>query len=167
MVTKRKEDYLEAIDEVVKKKGFAKVVDISRTLGIGFSSVSEMFQKLAEEGYLIYEKYKGVTLTERGKKVAKETQNRHDTLRSFLVILGVDEEVANEDACKIEHVVHRQTMEKLERFVSFVQQFEKFPIWLEYFKHYLKTGEFFLSSHPEIKKKCPIYQKLKKEEREI
>jgi len=160
MVTHRKEDYLEAIDEVARKKGYAKVVDISKSLGIGSSSVTEMFQKMAEEGYIHYEKYRGVTLTEKGKKVAEETQSRQDTLRAFLTILGIDEEIANEDACRIEHQVHPLTMERLEKFVSFVQQFDDFPLWLEHFEHYLRTGKIIRPTRGEVKEGCPIYKGL-------
>jgi len=163
MVTGRKEDYLEAIDEVARKKGYAKVIDISKRLGIGSSSVTEMFQKMAEEGYINYEKYRGVTLSEKGKRVAKETQSRHDTLKAFLTILGINENIANDDACKIEHHVHPLTMERLEKFVSFVQQFDDFPLWLEHFKHYLRTGKVIKPAREKIKDGCPIYKGLHQE----
>jgi DtxR family transcriptional regulator, Mn-dependent transcriptional regulator len=142
MVTDRKEDYLEAIDEVARTKGYAKVVDIARCLNVAPSSVTEMFQKMAEDGYLLYEKYRGVTLTEQGRKVAQETQGRHDTLKAFLTtVLGVEEHLADEDACRIEHQLHPETMERLELFMSFVQEFQETPGWLEPLHHYLKTGK--------------------------
>ncbi len=140
MVSERKEDYLEAIDEISQRNGIVKAVEVSRALGIGPSSVTEMFQKLAEEGYLNYEKYNGVTLTEEGRKVAMATRDRHETLRSFLEIIGVGAEVADEDACRIEHVVTPKTMEQLEKFVAFVGEFEEFPTWLKHFRHFLETG---------------------------
>ena len=67
MTSRREEDYLEAIDEVVQKKKYAKVNDVSKVLGVGLSSVTEMFQKLDSEGFIDYEKYSGVTLTKMGE----------------------------------------------------------------------------------------------------
>ena len=160
MVSERMEDYLEAIEEVAGKKGYAKVVDVSKHLGIAPSSVTEMFQKLSDEGYIHYEKYRGVTLTDKGKAVARDTKNRHETLKTFLEILGVDEDIADEDACGIEHHVHALTMERLEKFVSFVQQFDYLPLWLEHFKHYLETGELIRPSPERHKDECPIYKEI-------
>ena len=101
MTTERAEDYLEALDTVIDKKGFAKVKDISQILGVGAPSVSEMFQKLSKAGYINYEKYDGVTLTKKGKIIAKKTRKKHKTLKEFLIILGINEKTADADACRI------------------------------------------------------------------
>ena len=87
MTTERTEDYLEVLDVIIIEKGFAKVKDVSKILGVGPSSVTEMFQKLSEAGYINYEKYSGVTLTVKGKKIAKKTRKKHDTLKEFLSII--------------------------------------------------------------------------------
>ncbi|RLF49258.1 MAG: hypothetical protein DRN20_02640, partial [Thermoplasmata archaeon] len=139
-VTRREEQYIEAIYEIVKKKGYAKVKDVSELLGVGLSAVSEMFKKLDEDGYVNYEKYGGVTLTKKGEKVAVKLSKKHEVLREFLIILGVDEEVADEDACEIEHVVRQETMDRLTKFVEFIKS-RKDPRWLERFKEYYETGE--------------------------
>jgi Mn-dependent DtxR family transcriptional regulator len=70
-----------------------------------------------DEGYIRYEKYKGARLTAKGKRVARETQKRHETLRSFLLMLGIDEKSANEEACKMEHILSSKTIKKLAEFV--------------------------------------------------
>ena len=140
MVTARIEQYIEAIYEIVKKKGYARVKDVSESLGVGFSAVSEMFGKLSDKGYINYEKHGGVTLTKKGEKLAINLSKKHKVLRDFFIILGIDEEVADEDACEIEHVVKQETMDRLTKFVGFVKS-HKDPHWLERFKEYYETGE--------------------------
>ncbi len=140
MLGKREEEYLEAIFDVVQDKGYAKVKDISESLDVGLSSVTEMFQKLDKKGYIDYEKYSGVTLTDKGEQKAVDLSEKHEVLKDFFIILGMDEELADEDACKIEHVVRRETMERLTKFVDFIQSHEK-PPWLERFKRYYETGD--------------------------
>jgi len=142
MTTERTEDYLEALDIIIEKKGYAQVKDVTKFLGVGASSVTEMFQKLGGAGYINYEKYSGVTLTSKGKNIAKKTRKKHDTLKKFLLIIGVDEKIANEDACKIEHIVNPKTMDRLTKFVEFVKKFEEEPRWLDHFKHFYETGEY-------------------------
>ncbi len=142
MTTERTEDYLEALDIIIEKKGYAQVKDVTKFLGVGASSVTEMFQKLGAAGYINYEKYSGVTLTSKGKNIAKKTRKKHDTLKKFLLIIGVDEKIANEDACKIEHIVNPKTMDRLTKFVEFVKRFEDSPKWLDHFKHFYETGEY-------------------------
>jgi DtxR family Mn-dependent transcriptional regulator len=102
-----------------------------------------MFQKLKEKGYINYEKYRGVTLTKKGEEIAQKTKKRHDTLREFLLILGIPEDIANEDACRIEHVVNVETMKRLTKFVDFVQDFDQQPRWLNHFRYYYETGKHF------------------------
>jgi len=155
-VTERTEDYLEAIDTVVEKKGYARVKDVSDILGVALSSVTEMFQKLSEAGYINYEKYSGVTLTEPGRKIAKETKEKHRILREFLLILGVDNAIADEDACKIEHVVNVETLDRLTKFVAFVHHKEEGPLWLDHFKYFYETGKY-IECYPGNREKCPVH----------
>ena len=110
MPTERIEDYLEAIQLITTKKGYARGKDVAELLGISPSSVTEMFQKLSKKGYINYEKYSGVTLTDKGRRIAIKTQRIHDTLERFLLILGLDENIAKEDACRIEHVLNPETL---------------------------------------------------------
>ena len=145
MATERTEDYLEVLDVIISEKGYAKVKDVSRILGVGPPSVTEMFQKLGEIGYINYEKYSGVTLTSKGKKIAIKTRKKHETLKNFLLIFGVSKKIANEDACRIEHVVNSETINRLTKFVDFVQHFKEGPKWLDNFKYYYETGEYIES----------------------
>lgn len=135
MTTERVEDYLKAIEKVIEKKGYAQVKDISRELELSSPSVTGMFKKLTKLGYINYEKYGGVTLTPEGEKIAKCTMEKHGVIRDFLEILGVEEETADQDACKIEHVLAPETFEVLTKFVEFIDRREEWPYWLDHFRH--------------------------------
>jgi DtxR family Mn-dependent transcriptional regulator len=141
MVTKSVEDYLEAIYRLIKEKGYARPIDIAQKLQVKQPSATEMIQRLAKSELVSYEKYRGLSLTPKGKKIAKSIYQRHKTLTEFLKILGVKEKIAEQDACKIEHDVNPQTMKHMLKFVEFVQKSPKKPEWLEHFEYYIRTGE--------------------------
>jgi DtxR family Mn-dependent transcriptional regulator len=136
------EDYVELIYILEKKKKKVHTNDVANIFNISPASVTEIFQKLSDEDYIVYEKYSGVRLTTKGKKIAVETKRKHDTLKSFLMILGVSEDIADEDACKIEHITNPETMKRFTKFVEFVQKFNQEPKWLTRFQHYYSTGEY-------------------------
>ncbi|HPR41426.1 MAG TPA: metal-dependent transcriptional regulator [Candidatus Methanofastidiosa archaeon] len=140
MPTIKTEEYIEVIYEIVEKKGYARVKDVALMLDVGLSTVSEMFQKLSNEDYINYEKYSGVTLTEKGEKLAKLLERRHGTIKSFLKLLGLPEDLADKEACTLEHVMEKETIERLTCFVDFIDSIEN-PPWLERFKVYCATGE--------------------------
>jgi Mn-dependent DtxR family transcriptional regulator len=77
-----------------------------------------MIQRLDECGYLEYEKYRGIRLTDDGIKIAKSIHNRHEILAQFFRMIGVDDEIANNDAEGIEHHLHPETLKKLEDFMT-------------------------------------------------
>src|SRR5438309_11361322 len=97
------EDYLERIHELIEQKGYARVVDIASSLKVRQASVTSMVQKLGELGYLNYEKYRGLILTDRGREVARKIRNRHETLSRFFSLLGLDPESQKRDIEGIEH----------------------------------------------------------------
>ncbi len=138
--TKSIEDYLKTIYILVKEKGVAKTLEISSMLNVRPPSVSEMIQKMSEQGLVSHKKYRGITLTKKGERLAKEMYTRNETLVDFLKIIGVDEEIAKEDACRMEHDLDPMTMEYLTQFVEFVQTSPRNPRWLEHFRYYIKTG---------------------------
>ena len=77
-----------------------------------------MKQRLEESGYLDYEKYRGIRLTDDGIKIVKSIHNGHEILAQFFRMIGVDEEIANNDAEGIEHHLHHETLKKLEEFMT-------------------------------------------------
>ena len=152
------EDYVELVYIIQNKKEKVHTNDIASSFNISPASVTEIFQKLNDEGYINYEKYSGVTLTEKGRKIALNTKKKHDTLKNFLIILGVDEKIADEDACKIEHQVNSETMRKLRKFVKFAKLEDGCTKWLDHFKYYDETGKYILCT-PKDQESCPIHSK--------
>lgn len=120
--TDRMEDYLEVVYELVGQKGYANTVDISNYLNVSSPSVTKMMQRLDEAGYLKYEKYRGIRLTEEGIRIAESIRNKHGLLAEFFKIIGVDEESANNDAEGIEHHLHPETIKKLKEFMSVLKK---------------------------------------------
>ncbi len=138
MTTRNIEDYLEAIWDLQKNKGYIKVKDIADKLEVTRPSVSEMIKKLSENEYIIYEKYGGIIFTGRGKKLAQEIKKRHNLFVEFLKIIGVSEENAQLDACKLEHDVSPETITCLLEFVEFISLLPESSKWKENFQEYLK-----------------------------
>ena len=120
--TDRMEDYLEVIFELVEQKGYATTVDISTYLNVSSPSVTKMTQKLDETGYLKYEKYRGIRLTDEGVRIAQNIRTRHGLLAEFFKMIGVDEESANSDAEGIEHHLHPETIKRLEGFINILKK---------------------------------------------
>ena len=107
------EDYLERILELINTKGNARVVDIAQSLKISQASVTNMIQKLDAEGFVVYERYRGVVLTEEGGKVGAEIARRHEVLTRLLASFGLDPQTVHEDVEGMEHHISRQTLEVL------------------------------------------------------
>ncbi|MBE9505926.1 MAG: metal-dependent transcriptional regulator [Chloroflexi bacterium] len=137
------EDYLEAIGTLEDEHGVVRVTQLSDALNVSKPSVTAAVGRLAQEGLVLHEKYGSVELTPRGKAVADDVWKRHETLWIFLTeILGVSEETAEGDACKLEHHLSPDATERLACFVEFVLEGEKGrPQWLEDFAAALtRTG---------------------------
>lgn len=132
------EDYLEAIYNLNQEKGYIATSDISDRLGVTPPTVSNMVTKLAEEGYLVHEKYRGMKLTESGVKLARSVIRRHQTVFDFLSMLGIGKEIAYEDTEGIEHHLHPITLYKFGRLVDFLREN---PLYLEKFKEAIGEGQ--------------------------
>ncbi len=112
------EDYLERIHELIESKGNAHVADIAQSLNVGQPSVTSMVQKLADEGYLRYEKYRSLTLTDAGRAVAEKIRNRHAVLASFFTLFDLDDDTQARDIEGIEHHLPHDTVAAIERLVE-------------------------------------------------
>ena len=119
--TTTREDYLEIISELVDLKGYATTLDISRYMNVSPPSVTKMLQKLDESGYLEYEKYHGINLTEKGKQIANTIRQKHGILLDFFEILGVGIDIANQDIEGIEHHLNPKTIRQLRKFITFLK----------------------------------------------
>ena len=122
----RKEDYLEIIAELVELKGYATTLDISRYMNVSAPSVTKMLQRLDENGFLEYEKYHGINLTNKGKQIADGIRQKHGILLEFFEILGIGFDTANQDTEGIEHHLNPKTIKQLRKFITFLKANPKF-----------------------------------------
>lgn len=111
-----RDDYLEAILRIVKKKGQCRSVDIASLLDVSRPSVSIAMRKLAEDGYIDIDDHKKITLTARGKSIARETFNKHLFFKDILVKAGIDEETAESEACEMEHCISKSSFKKIKEY---------------------------------------------------
>ena len=141
----RSEDYLRGICEVMERKGYARIRDIAKELGVQPSTAVEMMKKLDREGLVIYEKYGGVTLTSRGRMTAEIIKKRHETFMKFLEIILVPRDVALKDAHLLEHQLDPKTVLQFTRFVEFISNAHDYPRfrkkWLEQYRRYCEERE--------------------------
>ena len=114
-ILKSSEDYLEAMLMMQEKHGYIRSIDVASELGVTKPSVSYATKRLRENGYLTMDKESLITLTDKGMEIATHIYERHKLLTDFLLHLGVDEETARTDACKIEHDLSDTTFEAMKR----------------------------------------------------
>ncbi|MRN53576.1 transcriptional regulator MntR [Paenibacillus monticola] len=124
MPTPSMEDYLERIYKLIDEKGYARVSDIAEGLEVHPSSVTKMIQKLDKDEYLIYEKYRGLVLTNKGKKVGKRLVDRHQLLEEFLGLIGVQPEHIYQDVEGIEHHLSWDSITRIETLVEYFRRDE-------------------------------------------
>lgn len=122
MPTPSMEDYLEKIYRLIEEKGYARVSDIAEALAVHPSSVTKMVQKLDKDKYLVYEKYRGLVLTPKGKKIGKRLVHRHTLLEEFLRLIGVDEEHIYKDVEGIEHHLSWESITCIEYLIAYFEQ---------------------------------------------
>ena len=112
------EDYLEAISFCADSNGMARVSDIRDMLGVKTPSVTGAMKALAQAGYVSHEPYQGILLTAKGRRAAADVKKRHAILSRFLTeVLGVNPQTADIDACKMEHAVSRETLDKFHAYL--------------------------------------------------
>ncbi len=112
------ENYLETILILSKKRPVVRSVDIANELGFKKSSISVAMKNLRAKDYITVTEDGFIYLTKEGKCLAEMVYDRHKTLTHSFIRLGVSPEIAEEDACKIEHVIHPETFEAIKRHLS-------------------------------------------------
>ncbi len=117
-LTKALEMYIKVAHELHDELGSATVSDMADRLGVKAPSVTAALQKLDSMGMVQYRRYQNVKLTKKGIAVAKKLDQRNRTILDFLLMIGVDEDIAANDACEIEHVVNPKTIEKMARYLK-------------------------------------------------
>ncbi|MBQ3021702.1 MAG: metal-dependent transcriptional regulator [Clostridia bacterium] len=112
------ENYLETILMLSEKNSYVRSVDVANELGFTKASVSVAMKAFRTEGYIINLDDGGIRLTEKGLAIAEKVRERHDVIAKVLIKLGVSEENAFTDSCKIEHDISEETFEKLKNFLN-------------------------------------------------
>ena len=137
------EDYLEAIALLADAGKPVTVTEISRFLRVKKPSVTHALRKLSAAGLVKHERYRDVTLSTEGAQMAQDVYRRHKALRQFLLeILNVVPEVAEEDACRMEHFLSPISLERLTKFLEFtLNSPHGEPEWLKGFSYYFEHGK--------------------------
>ncbi|RPF53888.1 transcriptional regulator MntR [Aquisalibacillus elongatus] len=117
--TPNMEDYLEVIYNMFEEKGYARATDIAEHLDVLPSSVTKMMKRLDDQGLGLYEKYRGFVLTNKGKKIAKDIANKHQTLEDFFRVFEIDSDNIYEEVEGIEHHIGKETTFCISSLVQF------------------------------------------------
>ena len=128
------ENYLKRIYILQQSRGKARISAIAASMNRSLSSVSEAVKRMADEGYLDYEKYGKITLTKKGEEIAESVHNNYSIINDLLQILGIPEHLAVEDACSMEHQVSETTISTIKEFVDFARQNQDAQTLLTTFK---------------------------------
>jgi DtxR family Mn-dependent transcriptional regulator len=136
------EDYLEAIFDLNQEKKIVRVRDIAKRMDVKMPSVSSMLKTLSDRGLVYYEKYEYIELTKSGTRVGQDMRHKHEVLNRFLTeILKIDAKIADEEACKMEHALSKETLQSLVDFMEFIQACPRAgDSWLEHFDEFRKHG---------------------------
>ena len=131
-LTSSLEDYLEAILDLTVNSGHAHVRDIARRLGVGKSAVTAALKVLSSRKLVNYAPYKPITLTKRGLAAGEIVRRRHDILKDFMInVLGLDEDSADANACRVEHAIDSDFRERLGMFAEYVHHAPvKYQKWI-------------------------------------
>ncbi len=134
------EDYLETIFHLERESRVARAKDIAQRLSVSRASVTGALKTLAEKKLINYEPYSYVTLTPRGKAIAREIDRRHHILKGFFSdFLQLGPEASEANACRVEHVMDEEAINRLVNFLDFLEQCPRTgPDWLEAFERYCK-----------------------------
>ncbi|MBF0713216.1 transcriptional regulator MntR [Gemella sp. GH3] len=116
------EDYIEVIYYLVKEKGYARSADIASKLNVYPSTVTKMLKKLDSEGYILYEKYRGIALTQKGKNMGDYALRRHNILEDFLRVIGVKEKNIYDEVEGIEHHLGRDSINKIQLLTEYLKE---------------------------------------------
>jgi len=135
------EDYLEVILNLEQAQKVARAKDIADKMGVKQGSVTSALKNLKEKKLINYEPYSFITLTKKGKKLAKEITRRHVVLKDFLLkILQIDEKTAESTACRMEHAIDSKSLERLLSFLAFIHQCPRTgKDWIQAFLNYCSS----------------------------
>ncbi len=142
-LTATMEDYLKTIFRLSLAQRVVRMRDIARSLGVAPSTATGAVNTLTKRGLATHERYEDVVLTDRGQEIAEDVHRRHEELTSFFArVLLLEPEMAEEEACRLEHGVSAYTLERLRRFAQTLYRCApEEPGCLRAYREYLETGE--------------------------
>ncbi len=111
------QDYLEAILVLENRNGNVRNIDIAQHMGYSKPSITNAINTLCKGGYVIIDNDKNISLTQYGKEIAKKVYAKHRFFKEYLISIGVDEKIAEQDACRMEHAISDQSFEKLKESI--------------------------------------------------
>ena len=117
------EDYVEMISDLIAETGEARAVDLASRFGVTSPTVNATIQRLQKEGLVESKPYRSIFLTETGEKLAEASRKKHQVVRDFLIAIGVNDDVAEQDAEGVEHHVSEQTLSKFKEFLKIKTEF--------------------------------------------
>lgn len=112
------EDYVEMIAELIEETGEARAVDLAARFGVTSPTVNATIQRLQREGLVESKPYRSIFLTQVGTQLAMESRDKHRVVRDFLIAIGVNYDVAEQDAEGVEHHVSEETLSKFKEFLE-------------------------------------------------
>ena len=116
--TELAEDYVELIADLIEENGEARVVDLAQRLGVSSATVNNTISRLQRDGLVTSKPYRSIFLTGQGQEMASASRDRHQTVRDFLIALGVNADVAEADAEGIEHHVSDATLSAFRAYLQ-------------------------------------------------
>ena len=116
--TENAEDYVELIEDLIENEGEARVVDVAKHLGISKATVNQTINRLTKKGLVISKPYRSIHLTNIGKQIARKTRERHNIVYNFLISLGVNKKIAEQESEGIEHHVGEKTLSLFKKFAK-------------------------------------------------
>ena len=137
------EDYIEAIYHIIQEKLVARSKEIAARLKVSRASVTEALRALSKKELIHYAPYEAITLTDKGKEVAEDVIFRHEALKRFFIeVLAINQTVAEEGACKIEHTAPPEIIERMINFTEFMQICPRGgDVMIKGFAEYCKSGK--------------------------
>ena len=113
------EDYLEMIYELCISEGSARLTDLAVALGVSKPSANQAIALLSEQGYIDYQKYRPILMTDKGKEAAKAIFKNHNLIKDFFIkSLGLNAQIAEKDACKMEHILSEETLRAIKEYMK-------------------------------------------------
>ena len=143
-LTENAEDILEAIYIVSQQKKVVRVRDIAKRLNTSNASITVALKSLAQKGLVNHEHYGYIELTREGKNIAERIYKRHKLLYEFFHnTLALPPDIAEQDACRVEHYLSKEGLDRIVKFIEFIKRCPKgSPIWLTNFYYFLEYNEY-------------------------